>query len=305
MALEKNKTMTWLRWLGFPAILFVTLHCPALGWVTLSPIVKPTAPGAWTMQGRSACTPLLNAPTATNEAPSQTKQTSARQKIADNSNNKPPQPKGVWAPPSQNVEQRRGNIFSVRQPEDLLDFVVEDERLSVVKVYASWCKTCKQFDMRYRKIASQFGDKYNDTKTAKSAQISKRGRARFAEMELKGQNAEILYSIIANSKQPISLPYILMYKGSSGMVKDFNCIPSKFRVLADAVNELADPVITEDSVATNGTKSDVNGELNVSPSVNKNGDCLAPSQWTMGATKATSGMGLNATQLYLSKLGSP
>ena len=39
--------------------------------------------------------------------------------------------KGAWKPPSQNKEQQRGNIFSIQQPQDLLDFVVEDERLSV------------------------------------------------------------------------------------------------------------------------------------------------------------------------------
>ena len=37
----------------------------------------------------------------------------------------------AWVPPSQSIEQRRGNIFSIRKPEDLLDFVIEDEKLSV------------------------------------------------------------------------------------------------------------------------------------------------------------------------------
>ena len=39
--------------------------------------------------------------------------------------------KGVWVPPSQNVSQRRGEVFAIQQPQDLLDFVIEDERLSV------------------------------------------------------------------------------------------------------------------------------------------------------------------------------
>lgn len=37
----------------------------------------------------------------------------------------------AWVPPSQSIEQRRGNIFSIRRPEDLLEFVIEDETLSV------------------------------------------------------------------------------------------------------------------------------------------------------------------------------
>ena len=34
-------------------------------------------------------------------------------------------------PPSKNVDQKRGKIFSIQRPQDLLDFVIEDERLSV------------------------------------------------------------------------------------------------------------------------------------------------------------------------------
>ena len=37
----------------------------------------------------------------------------------------------AWVPPSQSIEQRRGNIFSIKKPEDLLNFVIEDESLSV------------------------------------------------------------------------------------------------------------------------------------------------------------------------------
>lgn len=44
---------------------------------------------------------------------------------------KPAQRMGVWMPPSKNVDQKRGKIFSIQRPQDLLDFVIEDERLSV------------------------------------------------------------------------------------------------------------------------------------------------------------------------------
>lgn len=44
---------------------------------------------------------------------------------------KPAKRMGVWMPPSKNLDQRRGKIFSIQQPQDLLDFVIEDERLSV------------------------------------------------------------------------------------------------------------------------------------------------------------------------------
>ena len=48
-----------------------------------------------------------------------------------------PRRKGIWTPPSQNAAQRRGSIFSIQQPQDLLDFVIEDERLSVGEFFMS------------------------------------------------------------------------------------------------------------------------------------------------------------------------
>lgn len=45
----------------------------------------------------------------------------------------------AWVPPSQSIEQRRGNIFSIEKPEDLLNFVIEDESLSV----GEYCLICR------------------------------------------------------------------------------------------------------------------------------------------------------------------
>jgi len=149
---------------------------------------------------------------------------------------------GVLMPPSKNVAQRRGRMFSIQQPQDLLDFVIEDERLSVVKVYASWCKTCKVFDVRYRKLASQFGDEID---SESGSEITKIGRVRFAEMQYDNPNNEEMCKLLNATK----LPYILMYKGSKGKVADFQCGPAKFQMLIDAVNEYADPAISEGAVA--------------------------------------------------------
>mmetsp|Transcript_4388 Transcript_4388/g.8446 ORF Transcript_4388/g.8446 Transcript_4388/m.8446 type:complete len:365 (-) Transcript_4388:235-1329(-) len=253
----------------------------------------------------------------------------SQQKLANNPNDdgiknikSPPHhhEERVWMPPSQNVKhQRSGNIFTIRHPEDLLDFVIEDDRLSVVKVYASWCKTCQIFDMRYRKLASQYGDKYDtikknaaaDSSSGNSARnIAKKGRVRFAEMELKDENAEILMSILSKSKQPLSLPYILMYyKGSgsrttnnNGMVmRDFQCSPKKFRLLVDAVEELTSSDSEEISVVANGEEG-----LNHRSLPLNGGDLASSSQRSMDGTSSTTTTalmnGVGATQSYLSTL---
>jgi len=152
-------------------------------------------------------------------------------------------------------QQRRGGVpkvFSIRQPQDLLDFVIQDERLSVVKVYASWCKTCAVFDIRYRKLASQLGDTHTSTKS--DSKLVSSGRARFAEMQFDDPNNEEMCRLLNATK----LPYILIYKGSKGKVADFQCGPAKFQMLLDAVNEYAD---AEGSVAGVGDSTAAGGNV--------------------------------------------
>ncbi|KAL9178562.1 hypothetical protein ACHAXT_001900 [Thalassiosira profunda] len=127
---------------------------------------------------------------------------------------------GVWLPPSQNKSQRKGRVFTAEQPEDLLDFIIEDDRLCVVKVYASWCVTCKKFDARYRKIANQYGAD---------------GSVRFAEMRYDNNpdNEELCRDVL----QIETFPYILMYKGDAGKVEGFHCTPAKYHLLVEAVKK--------------------------------------------------------------------
>ena len=62
---------------------------------------------------------------------------------------RPRPPGGPLAEPGNNGSNNGSNsinpdnllapqIYEITQPQDLLDFVVDDERLSVIKVYASW-----------------------------------------------------------------------------------------------------------------------------------------------------------------------
>mmetsp|Transcript_22753 Transcript_22753/g.31797 ORF Transcript_22753/g.31797 Transcript_22753/m.31797 type:complete len:354 (-) Transcript_22753:1048-2109(-) len=122
--------------------------------------------------------------------------------------------------------------YVISKPEDLLNFVMEDERLSVVKVFARWCKTCAAFDLRYRKLNSKEGDKFDV-----AGNLVEPGRVRFAEMDY-NLNEE-LCGLLGATK----LPYIIIYKGTSGKVAEFQCGPSSFQRVIDNVNEFADPVV--------------------------------------------------------------
>lgn len=116
------------------------------------------------------------------------------------------------------------------------------------------------FDIRYRKLASQFGDQYNDDDVTK---IKEQGRARFAEMQYDDPNNEEMCKLLNATK----LPYILLYKGSKGKVKEFQCSPAKFQLLIDAINEFADPAFDEESAIPNGNTTEVNAEMGDIPAL--------------------------------------
>ena len=75
-------------------------------------------------------------------------------------------------------------VSEIKSPDDLKDFVIKDDRPSVIKVYASWCLTCKKFDLRYRKVAGIWGEKHG-TAVAEKSKFS--DRVRFAQMEYGGK----------------------------------------------------------------------------------------------------------------------
>ena len=80
--------------------------------------------------------------------------------------------------------------------------------------------------------------------------MKQKGRVRFAEMQYDNPQNEELCQVL----NATIFPYILMYKGSKGKVREFQCTPAKYKMLVDALNEeLAD----DDSGGDSGIEQQV------------------------------------------------
>jgi thiol-disulfide isomerase/thioredoxin len=75
-------------------------------------------------------------------------------------------------------------VYDISSPDDLKNFVTYDDRPAIIKVYANFCKTCKQFDLRYRKVASAWGESFEMSEVDASGYSN---RARFAQMDYGGE----------------------------------------------------------------------------------------------------------------------
>ena len=98
----------------------------------------------------------------------------------------------------------------------------------ISRFYASWCKSCHKFGLKYKKLASEHGDKID-----KDGNIVFSGKVRFSQVEY-GKN-RFLCSSFGIKK----LPYIQIYKRGVGKIDEFSCGPKAFdSKLVTRLNEL-------------------------------------------------------------------
>jgi thiol-disulfide isomerase/thioredoxin len=134
---------------------------------------------------------------------------------SDNKNND-----GVTNTNTNNSNYAQPKITHVENLNDFLDFLAEDNRLCVVDFYASWCKSCAKFGLKYKKFAEDYGDIVDG-----NGNVLKKGQVRFAQVEY-GQNRRLCRTYGIKK-----LPWVQIYKaGVSGDSKivEFPCGPKYF-----------------------------------------------------------------------------
>jgi thiol-disulfide isomerase/thioredoxin len=103
------------------------------------------------------------------------------------------------------------SITVINGLDEFLEFLAEsDDRIVVVEFYAAWCKSCHKFGVKYKQLASKYGDKIND-----NDEVVEKGQVRFAQVEY-GANVRLCKTFGIKK-----LPFVQMYKAVSDFVTFF------------------------------------------------------------------------------------
>jgi len=154
-------------------------------------------------------------------------------------------------------DRSRPNIVKIQSHQDYINFLQEDDRLCLVKFYASWCKSCKRFGVSFRHLAFDEGDHLNH-----NGEVAHVGNVRFAEVEY-SQCAGLCKTLKVKK-----LPTVHYYKEGEGKLSELTCKPSQFQLVVDEMNRLLDEN-DSDVIDDTVVDSEVEGEeLHVPRNIN-------------------------------------
>eukprot|EP00557_Chaetoceros_sp_GSL56_P004998 CAMPEP_0176496266 /NCGR_PEP_ID=MMETSP0200_2-20121128/11103_1 /TAXON_ID=947934 /ORGANISM="Chaetoceros sp., Strain GSL56" /LENGTH=203 /DNA_ID=CAMNT_0017894209 /DNA_START=415 /DNA_END=1026 /DNA_ORIENTATION=- len=139
-------------------------------------------------------------------------------------------------------------ITTITCADDLFDFLKQDsgnddkddDRLYIIKYYASWCKSCAKFGMKFKQLAMIHGDLLEDNNNNNNnnhqgaeANLIRKGSIHFAQAEY-SETRSLCRSMGINK-----LPFVQIYKAGGEKVDEFVCGPRDFNVkVKDRVEEL-------------------------------------------------------------------
>lgn len=127
---------------------------------------------------------------------------------------------------SDDGEDLRADITVIKKQDGFDNFLKVDDRLCVIKFYAPYCKACRAFGVKFRKLATDKGDRINAAGEAVQS-----GDARFGEIEY-SSNIKLCKSLGIKK-----FPAVMIYRGGEESEK-LGEIVCKRHAIDDIVAEM-------------------------------------------------------------------
>eukprot|EP00569_Conticribra_weissflogii_P003956 CAMPEP_0171344168 /NCGR_PEP_ID=MMETSP0878-20121228/18814_1 /TAXON_ID=67004 /ORGANISM="Thalassiosira weissflogii, Strain CCMP1336" /LENGTH=215 /DNA_ID=CAMNT_0011847293 /DNA_START=182 /DNA_END=829 /DNA_ORIENTATION=- len=105
---------------------------------------------------------------------------------------------------SDDDEDLRPRIDTIAKQQGLENFLKVDDRLCLIKIYAPFCKACKAFGVKFRRLASEKGDRMNS-----AGHVVHPGIIRFGEIEY-SSNIKLCRALSVKK-----FPIVLLYRGGA------------------------------------------------------------------------------------------
>lgn len=115
------------------------------------------------------------------------------------------------------------HITAINSPQELSEFLNQDDRICVIKFHAAWCKSCQRFGLKFQGLANQKTDLIDS-----NGNVVKEGPMRFGSIEF-GANTGLCRSLGIKR-----LPTVHFYHRGH-QLDAFPCGPAKFPMLLDKV----------------------------------------------------------------------
>lgn len=125
---------------------------------------------------------------------------------------------------SNEEEDLRADISVIKRQDGLDNFLKVDDRLCVIKLYAPYCKACRAFGVKFRKLASERGDRVNAAGDA-----IHEGNARFGEIDY-ASNLKLCKNLGVKK-----FPTVLIFRGGPGRSKQLSEIVCKQKTAIDDI----------------------------------------------------------------------
>eukprot|EP00804_Cyclotella_cryptica_P010734 CCRYP_005512-RA/>CCRYP_005512-RA protein AED:0.02 eAED:0.02 QI:192/1/1/1/0.5/0.33/3/1284/188 len=130
-------------------------------------------------------------------------------------------------------EDLRADISVIIKQDGLNRFLQADHRLCVIKLYAPYCKACKAFGVKFRKLALEKGDRINA-----AGDVVHPGIARFGEIEY-SSNIKLCKHLDVKK-----FPTVLIYRGGkeSELIGEIDCKNISIENLVSEMDNVAETV---------------------------------------------------------------